>query len=84
MLDASGDVVGASIGVRRGEVHVKGTGRAVVGIEWVHARDLTRVRIHAPCRLTRLDVTPNYNKLVVLMIVAGATYPWVPCLSCRS
>lgn len=66
MLDASSDVVGASIGVGRGEVHVKGTSRAVVGIERVHACDFTSVRIHAPCGLTRLDVSPDCTKSAVL------------------
>lgn len=75
MLNASSDVVGAGISVGGGEVHVKCASRAVVGIEWVHARDLTGVRVHAPCSLTRLDVTPNYTKLVMLMIVAGNNLP---------
>lgn len=66
MLDASGDVVGTCVGVGGGEVHVKGARRAVEGVEWVHACNLTGVRIHAPCRLTRLDVTPNYTQSAVL------------------
>lgn len=66
MLDASGDVVGASVSVGGGEVHVKGARRAVEGVEWVHACDLTGVRIHAPCGLTGLDVTPDCTKSVLL------------------
>ena len=75
MLNASSDVVGAGVSVGSGEVHVKCASRAVVSIEWVHACDLTGVRVHTPCSLTRLDVTPNYTKLVVLMIVAGNNLP---------
>jgi hypothetical protein len=32
----------------------------------VHACDLTGVRVHAPCGLTRLDISPDYAKSDVL------------------
>jgi hypothetical protein len=66
MLDTSSDVVGASVRIGSGEVHVKGASRAVVGVEWMHGCDLTGVRIHASCRLTRLDVAPDCLELVRL------------------
>jgi hypothetical protein len=34
----------------------------------VHACDLTGVRVHTPCSLTRLDVSPDCTKSAVLII----------------
>lgn len=62
VLNTSSDVVRAGVGICRGKVHVQGASWAVIGIEWVHACDLASVRIHAPCRLTRLDVSPDCTK----------------------
>jgi hypothetical protein len=67
MLNASGDVVGASIGVGGGEVHVKSTSWAVEGVERVHACDLASIGIHAPCGFTRLDVAPDCTKSAKLI-----------------
>jgi len=66
MLNASSDVVRAGVGVGRSEVHVKGTSRAVEGVERVHSCDLTSVRVHAPCGLTGLDVSPDCTKSAML------------------
>lgn len=66
VLDTGGDVVGAGVGVGGGEVHVEGAGRAVVGVEGVHASDFTGVGVHASGGLTRLDVTPDFGKSVLL------------------
>ena len=59
VLNTGSDVVRTSVSVGRGEIHVQGTSRAVVGVERVHACDLASVGIHAPCSLTRLDVAPD-------------------------
>jgi len=67
VLDACGDVVGTGVGVRGGEVHVKGACRGVVGVEGVHACDFTGVGVHAAGGLAGLDVTPDYEESVLLM-----------------
>jgi len=67
VLDTGGDVVGASVGVGGGEVHVEGTSRAVVGVEWVHASDFTGVGVHATSGLTGLDVTPDCRRESVML-----------------
>jgi hypothetical protein len=66
VLDASSDVVRAGVGVGGGKIHVKGASRAVESVEWVHACDLTGVRIHTSCSLTRLDVAPYCLELARL------------------
>jgi hypothetical protein len=66
VLNASSDVVGTGVRVGRGEIHVQGTCRAVEGVVRVHACDLASVGVHASCRLTRLDVTPDCTKSVWL------------------
>jgi hypothetical protein len=67
VLDASSDVVGTGVRVGSGKIHVQGTCRAVKGVVRVHACHLTGVGVHTSCRLTRLDVTPNYAKSVRLI-----------------
>ena len=79
MLNASSDVVGAGVGVGGGEVHVKGTSRAVVGIEWVHACDFTGVGVHAPCGFTRLDVSPDCTKSATLTTYCRGRRPTHGC-----
>lgn len=68
MLDTSGDVVGAGVGLCGLKVHVTGSSWRVEGVEGVHACDLSSVSGHATSSLAGLDVSPDHWSHVALVI----------------
>jgi hypothetical protein len=55
-------------GVSGSQVHIISPGRAVERVERMHGLHLTRVCVHSPGSLTRLDVSPNHGSHVPLVV----------------
>lgn len=68
VLNTSGNVVWARIGLCRRQVEVLRSSGRVKGKVWVHIRHLASVRAHASGCLAGLDVAPDHRSHVTLVV----------------